>query len=356
MKKQIGLTFRILLLIISVFIAYLLVVLMLNTYKDYKPESKTLLPPGKSKSDTLVYDQVYAVLSWNIGYAGLGDQADFFYDGGRMVAPPRNDFENNFRNILDRLRRSDSIPFILLQEVDTASSRSYYVNQFREINNVLPAHHSLFVKNYDVAFVPMPLLNPMGKVVSGLSVFSLPTPTRSSVIVFQGNYSWPKKLFMPDRCFMINSYPMEDGKHLHILNTHNSAFDKGSLRREQVRLLTNKMRDLYAKGDYVIAGGDWNINPPGFGEEFFESTDSAMIIPISENILPEENGWKVASDPYYPTNRDVSAAYRPGITPTTIIDFYVCSPNIQLLNTRTLYNGFKYADHHAVYIRFKLVH
>jgi endonuclease/exonuclease/phosphatase family metal-dependent hydrolase len=354
MKKQIRLAFRILLLLIFMGIAYLVVILMINSYKDYRPENNILLNE-KAKISPLVFDSVYAVLSWNIGYAGLNDKADFFYDGGTMVSPAQEDVEKTFHSILEQLNNSDSIPFIILQEVDTASSRSYYINQFREISRAMPDHHALFVKNYDVAYVPMPLLNPMGRVVSGLLALSVPKPVQSRLTVFPGNYSWPKKLFMPDRCFITNSYLLKGGKYLHVINTHNSAFDKGSLRKEQIKLLTETMLELHKQGDYVIAGGDWNINPPGFPEKPYKSADSVMRIPVSESIPLAELGWTIASDPYYPTNRNVSAAYHPGITPTTIIDFFVCSPNIRVLNTKTLYDGFKYSDHHPVYMRFKLM-
>ena len=114
------------------------------------------------------------------------------------------------------------------------------------------------------------------------------------------------------------------------------------------------MKNLYSGGDYVVAGGDWNINPPGFSNNEFFSGDISEKADFSTSLFKENSQWSVSFDPKYPTNRDVSTTYMPGLTPTTIIDFFICSPNIKVLETRTIYNSFRYTDHQAVYLRFAL--
>ena len=88
----------------------------------------------------------------------------------------------------------------------------------------------------------------MGKVVSGLATFSKYRSSDASIVVFPGNFSWPLGLFMPDRCFHSVSFFFPAGKKLFIINTHNSAFDDGTLRNEQMSLLYDYMESLIWTG------------------------------------------------------------------------------------------------------------
>jgi len=106
------------------------------------------------------------LLTWNIGYACLDKEMDFFLDGGTKVITPENKCLENLNEIGNLLKRNDSIDFIFLQEVDRKSKRSYYLNEYDTIRNKLNDHFPFFAKNYDVFFVPKPILNPMGKVLS----------------------------------------------------------------------------------------------------------------------------------------------------------------------------------------------
>ena len=202
---------------VSVIIAgclYFAGVLIINTIWDYKPQNQILISDTTHAAVQSIDKKYYSALSWNIGYGGLGDGADFFYDGGAMARPDKIDFNHYYQGILDKITSFDSLDFILLQEVDTASSRSYYTKQFADISHILPSHNGLFAKNYDVYHVPFPVFLPMGRVVSGLALFSGIAPEKAALISFPDNYSWPKKLFMPDRCYISATYSLPSGKKL----------------------------------------------------------------------------------------------------------------------------------------------
>ena len=345
------------LLLVAVFgvLLYVSGILIINSAVNYKPETKNLDITGQDNVSDISGHNTFSILSWNIGYACLGNKSDFFYDGGKMVRPVRKDYELYKKDILECINAFDSLDFILIQEIDTASTRSYGINQYAEISGCTPAHSNVFAKNYDVAYVPVPVFRPMSKVISGLAVFSQFSIASAIQVVFPENYAWPTNLFMPDRCFILTIFDLPDGRKLHIINTHNSAFDDGSLRISQLRLLHEYMQSAYQKGDYVVAGGDWNLNPEGYDNTFFVSGDIALNVPGMLPASPPASTWAIAFDPDYPTNRDVSAPYVPGLTPTTIIDYFMCSPNIKVLDVRTLYDGFKNSDHQPVYLRFELL-
>ncbi len=353
MNPKLKTVLLLLLLPLIAFILYFSGILIINSVADYRPVAEktavsTEMPSVRESKTT------FSILSWNIGYGGLGREADFFYDGGSMVIPPKDHYERYFSGILETLSSLDSIDFILLQEVDTFSTRSYQDNQYEAIGRQLDSHAGFFVRNYDVAFVPMPVFNPMGRVVSGLCIFSSCPVAQTEMLVFPGSFPWPKRLFMPDRCFLASRIPLPEGKGLVVINTHNSAFDDGRLRNAQLQMLKDYMEECLERGDHVVAGGDWNLNPPGYDNGQFASGEPAFSISVPAGKEDFISSGRFAFQPAFPTNRDVSGPYVPGQTPATIIDFFVCSPGIRIVGVKTLYNHFDYSDHHPVYMRFEL--
>jgi endonuclease/exonuclease/phosphatase family metal-dependent hydrolase len=158
---------------------------------------------------------------------------------------------------------------------------------------------------------------------------------------------------MLKRCFIYSKYEISNGKKLVIINLHNSAFDDESeLRKAELEMLKEILISEYKKGNYVIAGGDWNQNPVGFHNEGFQKYVSKSNWPIESNYLPAD--WHWASDYSTPTNRGVQFPFDINKTETTIHDFFVTSPNVEVLDVKTIDLGFEHSDHHPVMIRVKL--
>jgi endonuclease/exonuclease/phosphatase family metal-dependent hydrolase len=169
---------------------------------------------------------------------------------------------------------------------------------------------------------------------------------------FPGKYGFPKQLFMLDRCFMVNRYPVSNGKELVIINTHNEAFDPGQIRRAQMNYLKEFIEGEYANGNYVIAGGDWNQTPPGFKPEFTENIPDTTQMMLPADFLPA--GWQWLYDPKMPTNRSVVAAYDPATTTTSVIDFFLVSPNVEAVAVNGIHLGFRNSDHNPVMVQVRL--
>ena len=72
------------------------------------------------------------ILSWNIGYAGMGEDMDYFMDGGDRNNPTKDESKDNFARI-KRYLNSKKADFYLLQEVDKDSKRSYSINQYKQM-------------------------------------------------------------------------------------------------------------------------------------------------------------------------------------------------------------------------------
>jgi endonuclease/exonuclease/phosphatase family metal-dependent hydrolase len=318
---------------------------------DYRPKETTVLFTS-AKPDKLSDTAVISLMTWNIGYCGLDSEMDFFYDGGKKVRTSARQNVENLDKVKEFLAHNDTIDFFLIQEIDKNSKRSYHMNEYDTISRTLGNYNPFFAKNYDVFFVPVPPTNPMGKVISGLATFSRYVPSGSIRYSFPGKYGFPKQLFMLDRCFMVNRYPLENGKELLIINTHNEAFDPGEIRKAQMAFLKEFLLDEYAKGNYIVAGGDWNQSPPDFKANFSHNKVITNQMMIPADFMPP--GWNWIYDARTPTNRSVIAAYDPDITGTTVIDLFLLSPNIHDISVDCIDLRFENSDHNPVRIKVKL--
>jgi endonuclease/exonuclease/phosphatase family metal-dependent hydrolase len=340
-----------LLLSLALIVSLFLIFLIISTISDYRPDETEIVFEAEEAYE--IDDSTFTAVSWNIGYAGLDASMDFFYDGGEKVRPEKDAVKRNLTGILQTLEEFQGIDFILLQEVDKRSKRSYKHEIDEYISNLFSSYHSSFGLNYDVNFVPIPVKSPMGRVESGLQSLSAEIPEKATRFSFPGNYSWPMGIFMLDRCFLESRFPLPGGKELVIINTHNSAYDDGSLRQQQMEFMKEILIREYEEGNYVVAGGDWNQTPydfiPAFDGDIFDEEDLTYIdadYPATE--------WTWAYDASTPTNRRVKTPYIKGETSTTLIDCFLLSPNVQMLEVKGITLGFAYSDHQPVTLTFKI--
>ena len=325
--------------------------LLYGTLSDYRPDEETVI--SEQVDAPVLLDSIFNLMIWNIGYCGLGQEMDFFYDGGKKVRSEKPAVEKNLSRILHFVISLDSCDFFLFQEVDLGSRRSYRINQFKALARGLRGFHATFGKNYDVFFIPVPITSPYGRVVSGIATLGRVEPQSSVRHSFPGNYSWPKGVFMLDRCFLVNRYPVSDGRQLLVVNTHNSAYDDGTLRKGQMDYLHEFLMEEYEKGNYIIVGGDWNQTPFGFQPAFEHNTfDTVQLTCIEGKYLPGD--WIWFYDPTVPTNRRLAIPYDPALSPTTVIDFYLLSPNIEPIEVQGIDLGFVSSDHQPVLAKVKL--
>jgi len=327
-------------------------IIIYATATDYAPEPvETIRETANvsAVSDTLEMK----ILIWNIGYCGLDAKMDFFYDGGKQTRTTNEAVIKNMKAIKQVFIENSDIDIFLCQEVDINSKRSYYNDQYTELCRAVPGYYPAFAKNYDVFFVPLPFSAPLGAVESGLMTLSRFEPSNITRHTFPGNYAWPKRVFMLDRCFMVNRYQTMNDKELLVINTHKSAYDDGSLRQQQMAYLKDFILAEYAKGNYIIVGGDWNQCPPNIQKKFDGyNFDTEVFSEIPSDYLSSD--WRWIYDTSIPTNRRLDEPYDQKMTNTTIIDFFLVSPNINCISVKTLNFNFLHSDHQPVKLVVKM--
>ncbi len=345
MKRKIIYSMMGIVLIIGVFLGGI-------TLLEYRPKDmEELTIMGEAEKTELVQDEEYKVTTFNIGYGSLSETEDFFMDGGSKVRPSdKSLIENNLKAINQEVQGLNN-DFVLFQEIDEDSKRSYNINQKDEL--LQEGMEGTFAYNFKVTYVPFPM-PPIGRVRSGLMTMGNFKMKESQRMSLPNPFAWPIRTVNLKRALQITRYPVANTNQEFVLvNFHLEAYDSGEGKREQTKLLSSVIESEYKKGNYVVAGGDWNqtlirgwVNDKSLETEW-EAGD------VDWDNIPK---WDMGVDDQIPSNRSLIRPYIENKEKIAkfYIDGFIVSPNIKVLETKVDQMNFKYSDHEPVVMRFIL--
>lgn len=322
---------------------------------DYKPEEKISLDVKNNKSETLNTKNEIKITTFNIGYGTMDESVDFFMDGGVMSRGLSKEKTLENMDAIIKVLKDLNSDLMFLQEVDLKATRSYKVNELQMIKDEFKDYSSNFAINYKVPWVPIPLYKPHGNVLSGLLTLSKYDITSATRYDLPGKSSFFMQLGDLDRAMTVNRMPVDNGKELVAVNAHLSAYDKGgTVRKIQLGYIKQFLEEEYAKGNYVIIGGDWNQQIPGTNAFDFPTTEEwpEWLQDVPEDLTPANFTW--AYDKTVPSDRTVAKSYTPGENLLSVIDGFLVSDNIEIISTVGSDLEFKNSDHNPVTITFKL--
>ena len=338
--KALGILLLALILLVGGFIGYLSV----TEYHPQSVEDAVGTVGGTPFRD----GQSLTILSWNIGYAGLDKDADFFMDGGTSVYPVSQDHVTENLRAIDTYIHEAGTDLVILQEVDRDSTRTGHVDEYDMLSHDFAG---AYAPNYRCAYVPYPL-PPIGKVESGLAIYSVTgsPAVQPQRVALPCPFSWPVSMANLKRCLLVSTIPLEGSdKNLVVVNLHLEAYDDGEGKVAQTAALMSLLQEEYGKGNYVIAGGDWNQTVPGGLDNFpMQSADLWTPGTLGDSALPE--GWCYAVDTGTATCRSLDRALD-AEDPTMqyyVIDGFLLSPNVTLTSVETQDLGFANSDHNPV--------
>ena len=347
-------------IVVVVFVIFALVIGLL-TLAEYKPKSMEDLDVIKasadSSKDAIPKDEDITLLTWNIGYCGLSETADFFMDGGKSVtSQDEESVKNNLLN-MERVIAEVDPDVTFLQEVDKDSTRSYGINQVDDITkNAFPEDDASFATNFKVLFIPYPI-PPIGHMDCGILTTSKYGINEATRVALPCPFTWPTRTINLKRCLNISRVPIADSdKEFVFINLHLEAYDDGEGKIAQTKQLAEIMQKEYDKGNYVIAGGDFN--------QTFSSVDTSMYPVQGEELwacgLLDESqfsdDFKFAMDNSTPSCRSLDRPYDASDPNFQyyMIDGFIVSKNLEIKEVETLDQGFKYTDHNPVKITVKI--
>lgn len=357
MKKRIA---RFILLPLSILIAAFLVLLGVLTVTEYTPDKKTDLVVEGQAAKTVSTGDTIKVMTFNIGYGGLGRNEDFVMDGGKKGRPDSESDVLDYLNGSIALMEKYESDVYFLQEVDEPSRRSYYMDQTSVIHESLGTESftGTFAYNFKVLFVPFPvsLTDHIGRVQSGMQTFSMYEIEKAARYQFPGAFSWPYRTANLKRAMVVNRVPLENSdRELVLINLHMSAYDDGSLRKQEMEFFNEILKKEKAAGNYVIVGGDFNQTFPEAEGVYPVVDEDTYVAPVlKEDALHE--GYRFVVDISSPTSRLLNMPYDPEDPKTQyyIIDGFVVSDNITVQRVKTIDHSFEYSDHNPVWMQIRL--
>ena len=294
------------------------------------------------------------LVTFNTGFGGLGEDADFFLHGGKNVNPASQEVVEQNMIGIERILSEQNADFLLLQEVDTDAKRSFHLNQWLQYEYDLEEYETRFALNYSCDYVPYPLNDRIGEVHSGIATYSRYDITSATRYSLPCPFSWPTRVANLKRCMLVTRIPIENmEQELVVVNFHLEAYDDSEGNAAQLEQMMDFLQAEYEKGNYVIAGGDFN---QAFSDtmERYPVKETSEWTPNSLEELP--SGWQYAYDGSIPTCRLLNQPYQPSSEKTQyyVIDGFIVSPNVTVDKVETLDEGFVYSDHNPVVLDITL--
>ena len=325
---------------------------------EYKPADREAVDVEGKAQQTLAEGDSFRIVTWNIGYGALGDNADFFMDGGtHVMTADSNRVKLNMAGIFEGLAAMDP-DIVFLQEVDRDSTRSRHIDEYELVQSILIDKQSSFANNFKVAFLPYPI-PPIGKVDSGVATFCAYPVESAERVQLPIPFSWPVRMANLKRCVLVSRVPLEGSdKELVLMNLHLEAYDSGEGKIAQTKMLAGLLQAEAEKGNYVIAGGDFN--------QIFSSADVDAYPNLGGEWTPGlidvdaiEGDWQFLMDASHPSCRSLRTPLEgadpdPSSFQYYLIDGFIVSGNLQVDSLATQDLGFVNSDHNPVRLQVTL--
>ena len=240
--QVLGVLLAALVLLVGGYIAYL-------QLQYYRIEDGLTLEVLSGQESVLQTGDTYTAVSCNLGFGAYGPDYSFFMDTGVMAdgtptqglygkAQSRDDVLANTSLALETLQALDA-DFLLLQEVDYDSHRSFQVDQREMATQAFPGYGYSWAENFHSGYLAYPLNDPHGAVNAGLLTLSRYAVEEAERRSYPIDNNFFLKFTDLDRCFSVSRLPVEGtDRQLVLIHNHMSAYDSGGvIRAQQLELL-----------------------------------------------------------------------------------------------------------------------
>jgi len=349
--KIIGIAVAALLGVVVIYVAYLF--LSYSRIPDMQP-----LETEGAAGEPVKRGESYTALIQNIGFGAYTADFTFFMDGGtESWAESRESVIDCVTAAADTAKGHDP-DFILFQEVDFDSTRSYHIDESSILETFFEEYQTTFAVNYHSAFLAYPFTQPHGASNSGIMTLNRVGEVSSAVRRSLPISESVSKFLDLDRCYSKTSIPVEGGGELVLYNVHLSAYGgSDEIRTAQMTMLFEDMAEEYRNGNYCVCGGDFNHDFTGDSTQKLNGgaeVDFGWAQPFPEDLLPS---CIIRCDDYEgelaPTCRNCDIPYEEGNF-VIIVDGFLVTDNVEVERVQNIYTAFSYSDHCPVVLDFIL--
>ena len=353
MKKPFKIILIALCAVLLVAAGYLAYVLL-----DYsRIEDHLALEPVSGGGQTLTSGQSITAVTYNVGFGAYLPDYSFFMDGGTESRCKNKDSAATTIQSAAALALNQQPDLVLIQELDTDSTRSWHVNQLKLMDQVFSGFSRVYAENYHSSYLFYPFRQPIGASKSGVAVYSLFPITSAERRSLPIETGFGKFLDL-DRCYSISRIPVDNGKELVVVNIHMSAYTSDpAVLQSQLDMLAEDLGREVQAGNYVICGGDFNHDlrkTDDSGESFswshyYPRESLPDGISFAYDHLDEQQKLEMVD-----SCRDACEPYDPATAFTVMIDGFMISDNLELESMNTVATGFSFSDHDPVRMTVRL--
>jgi len=345
---------RVVIGLVLVAVVLLAAFIAVATFTEYNPDDEESIEIDSGATESISTGDTIKILSWNIGYGALGEDADFFMDGGSGVrADSETEVLTNMAGIADTLNTIDA-DINILQEVDINSDRSFNVDELSFLKeNLSGSFDSLFAYNYKSLYVPYPIPT-IGHVECGIVTISDLKIDSATRVSLPCPFSWPIRLFNLKRCLEISRIPVDGtDSELVIINAHLEAYDDGEGKIAQTKMLCEIIQEEIDAGNYVIAGGDFNQTFSNIDTSKYPTLDG-MWEPGIIDVADFDDSLTFLMDEDIASCRSLDQSYADAASTDSedfqyyIIDGFIVSSNLEINDFECLDLSYEYADHNPI--------
>ena len=219
-------------------------------------------PPKEYTAKNLVSapnKDTLTVVTWNIRF-GIG-RANWFGDScGDLVLFDNETIIDGLELLAQKITEMDA-DILLLQEVDTDSKRSAYIDQVQRLLDHTSMNYGVYASMWEVQFVPS---DGLGRVNTGNAILSKwPLSEAERIqLSLRGDQDALTKAFYVRRNVLkaVVNYP---GNPFWAVDIHASAFSNDDTKQKQFLEFKDVLDEINSKGELFVAGGDLNELPPG---------------------------------------------------------------------------------------------
>jgi endonuclease/exonuclease/phosphatase family metal-dependent hydrolase len=153
---------------------------------------------------------------------------------------------------------------------------------------------------------------------------------------------------------MVDRVPIEGSdKELVLVNLHLEAYDDGEGKVAQTAQLRELLEEEAAKGNYVIAGGDFNQTFSNCDTSAYPLVSEDMWTPGIIDVDEFDDSLQFVMDNSNPSCRSLDKAYAgsdtdPSVFQYYMIDGFIVSGNIAINSVETRNYQFQNTDHNPV--------
>jgi endonuclease/exonuclease/phosphatase family metal-dependent hydrolase len=323
---------------LSLILASIFAAIWFSTFHPADSQQERIYCP--QNAPTLSAGQSIKVYNQNVQFMA-GKNYVFFYDlpnsTGPDERPSASDINATLNGLAGLIKQQDP-DIILLQEVDDGAKRTDHADQLAQLLALLPAEYTCHASSiyWQAAYLPHPrIMGAVGTKLSIISKYQISSATRIQLSLIPQDPI--TQLFNLKRALLDVRLPIKGATELAVLNTHLSAFAKGTgTLDKQITKINQRLTSLNQAKKPWLLGGDFNLLPPNSypllatGQQAYYEASSAittlyqqhLAIPTLEATQSKErHRWFT----YFPNNTHIKQ-------PDRTLDYFFYSSQLTAHN------------------------